>query len=52
MRWNGTIWKPVTRPADIHVLTGVAATSASNAWAVGFYDSAAIPAQTLALHWG
>jgi hypothetical protein len=37
-RWNGTSWKqmaaPVT-PYAIYALSGVAATSASNVWAVG-----------------
>jgi hypothetical protein len=49
-RWNGTSWKqnaaPVT-PSAIYALSGVAATSASNVWAVGgggavTFESAAI----------
>jgi hypothetical protein len=57
LRWNGTTWKTVPSPSPggrtrESVLTGVAASGACSAWAVGFYDSAAIPAQTLALHWG
>jgi len=39
--WNGTAWTHVASPnpsqADATWLSGVAATSASNAWATGFY---------------
>jgi hypothetical protein len=57
LHWNGSTWKTVPSPSPggrtgESVLTGVAASAACSAWAVGFYDSAAIPAQTLALHWG
>jgi hypothetical protein len=43
-RWNGTAWKvqPSANaggPADANALSGVAATSSSNAWAVGDYGS-------------
>ncbi len=57
VRWDGSSWKivpspsPGGRPGE-SVLTGVAASGACSAWAVGYYDSAAVPAQTLALHWG
>ena len=36
-RWNGTAWKqvPSPTPGQFSQLVGVAATSASNAWAVG-----------------
>jgi hypothetical protein len=48
LHWNGTKWKRVPSPSpDSPIgLNGVAATSASNAWAVGFHS-----AQTLILHW-
>jgi hypothetical protein len=38
VRWNGTAWKrvPSPGPAGGDYLLGVAATSARNAWAVGF----------------
>jgi hypothetical protein len=53
--WNGTSWAVASPNPGGHennnVLNGVTALSTSNAWAVGYYDSAAIPAQTLALHW-
>ena len=35
MHWNGTAWKPQARNENLE-LTGVAATSARNAWAVGY----------------
>src|SRR5215472_4972187 len=37
LRWNGTAWKRVPSPglAKVGALNGIAATSASNAWAVG-----------------
>jgi hypothetical protein len=50
--WNGTAWRLVASPnpsSTRNVLNGVAATSASNAWAVGSYDSGTVR-QTLALH--
>ena len=57
VRWNGASWKVVPSPspagrAGESVLTGAAASGACSAWAVGYYDSATVPAQTLALHWG
>jgi hypothetical protein len=53
--WNGSKWKLVPSPNPtglLNVLTGVSATSGSNAWAVGF-DVKNIPHAnfTLALHW-
>jgi hypothetical protein len=51
--WNGTAWKQVPSPnpsVGVNILTGVAATSASNAWAVG-YGSIAMSDQTLIAHW-
>lgn len=54
IRWNGAAWKRVSSPdpelggnAVDDVLAGVAATSSSNAWAVGSFADA----QTLVLHW-
>jgi hypothetical protein len=37
VHWNGTAWKQQPSPSQGHVsdLVGVAATSATNAWAVG-----------------
>ena len=36
VRWNGTAWKRIPSPSPAgSTLYGVAATSASNAWAVG-----------------
>ncbi len=57
VRWDGASWKIVPSPSPggrpgKSVLTGVAASGACSAWAVGYYNSAAVPAQTLALHWG
>ena len=55
--WDGTMWKQVPTPnpggpAGGHALVGVAATSASNVWAVGIYDTGPGAAlQTLAEHW-
>jgi hypothetical protein len=48
LRWNGTAWKqvPSPSPAPSAGLSGVAATSASNAWAVGNTGST-----TLILRW-
>jgi hypothetical protein len=48
VRWNGTAWKqqPSANPAgsnDDNVLHAVAATSASNAWAVGYYGFNSLP---------
>jgi hypothetical protein len=50
--WNGTAWKVQKSPnaggASRDLLDAVAATSASNAWAVGSYDTAG---RTLVEHW-
>jgi hypothetical protein len=52
--WNGATWSQVPSPspgASENELLGVTATSATNAWAVGFYvNSHGIP-QTLVEHW-
>jgi len=57
VRWDGASWKIVPSPSPggrsgESVLTSAAASGACSAWAVGYYGSAAVPAQTLALHWG
>jgi hypothetical protein len=59
--WNGTSWKVVPSPdptgsSDDNALFGVAATSATDAWAVGYDDAATPdggegPPQTLTEHW-
>jgi hypothetical protein len=53
--WNGRAWTRVAAPApagqtDIQ-LNGVAATSSSNAWAVGFFDTSGGLARTVIEHW-
>jgi hypothetical protein len=50
VRWNGSAWKYVASPspAGNSVLTAVAATSASNAWAVGYTRNSN---KTLILRW-
>jgi hypothetical protein len=55
LHWNGTRWRRVPSPnpggsAHDNALTGVAVTSAGNAWAVGSYTSGAVQ-KTLILHW-
>jgi len=56
LHWNGTTWKQVPSPnsgtaSDANVLSGVAAISASDAWAVGTHASRTSAGQTLTLHW-
>jgi len=53
--WNGTDWTRVASPnpggpSGSNVLSGVAATSDTDAWAVGHYDNGTSD-QTLILHW-
>jgi len=53
--WNGTSWKVIKSPnpggpAGDSLLTGVAATSAHNAWAVGKYSSGTLD-RALAVRW-
>jgi hypothetical protein len=53
-RWNGTAWNHVASPnvrATNDQLLGVAATSSSNAWAVGFYYAVPLEEQTLIERW-
>jgi hypothetical protein len=51
--WNGTTWTQVPSPnlGYKSILQGVAATSASNAWAVGYYSNGTQRTQTLIEHW-
>jgi hypothetical protein len=55
VHWNGTRWRQVPSPnpggpANDNALSGVAAISANNIWAVGEYGSGTIT-KTLILHW-
>ena len=52
VRWNGRAWKQVPNPSPGQEpsLSGVAATSASNAWAVGGYLAGSVD-KTLFMHW-
>jgi hypothetical protein len=52
--WNGTTWTQVASPSPgpfRNYLQGVATTSASNAWAVGYYSNGTQRTQTLIEHW-
>lgn len=56
LHWNGSGWKQVASPdpggnSRWNALSGVSATSSSNAWAVGHYVNRFHVAQTLTLHW-
>src|SRR5215831_11385260 len=56
LRWNGTAWMrmPSPAPARVGALNGVAATSASNAWAVGCAGHCFGPmatTTTMIVHW-
>lgn len=55
LHWNGSTWRRVPLPVPAGAaaeLTGVSATSATNAWAVGgFASSGTDPAAGFALHW-
>jgi hypothetical protein len=55
VRWDGSAWKQMTSPnpggaTQNNDLSSVAVTSATDAWAVGDYDSGT-GTRTLALHW-
>lgn len=56
-RWNGSAWKvvPSVNPAsgthETSALSGVVAITASNAWAVGFYEKSTTSFRTLVEHW-
>ena len=51
--WNGTSWSVVKspNPGSGGVLTSVAAVSASNVWAAGYYTNARSAILTLVEHW-
>lgn len=52
--WDGTQWTVTPSPnggTGINFLYGVAAISATDAWAVGYYADGSGPDQPLALHW-
>jgi hypothetical protein len=55
LHWNGSSWKQQSSPntgSAYNELDGVAATSPTNAWAVGYHNNgASTPRQTLILHW-
>ncbi|HEY1916526.1 MAG TPA: hypothetical protein VGH27_13210 [Streptosporangiaceae bacterium] len=56
VRWDGTTWQTVPSPdpggsADNNSLNGVAATSSSNAWAVGSNQGGSGIAQGIIEHW-
>ena len=55
VHWDGSAWKQVTTPnpggsTQSNDLSSVAVTSATDAWAVGDYDTGT-GTRTLALHW-
>jgi hypothetical protein len=54
LHWNGKTWSKVPSPASVasdSAVHGVTATSTTNAWAVGSYNSKSGEDETLALHW-
>jgi hypothetical protein len=57
LEWNGTAWNrvPTPQPASpdggFSTLEGLSASSASNAWAVGWYETSGGAGKTLMLHW-
>lgn len=58
LHWNGTQWSQATTPqpagttsGSIQILAGVACTSASNCWAVGFREPSSGAELNEALHW-
>jgi hypothetical protein len=54
-QWSGTSWSivtsPNTSPTEYNLLSGVTCTSASECWAVGYYNSASGAFQTLIEQW-
>lgn len=55
MHWNGAAWKKVPSPdpggsSNRNILNGIAVTSRTDAWAVGYYDTPAI-SLPLILRW-
>jgi hypothetical protein len=60
LHWNGKAWTQVPSPDPVtvssskltwNVLQGVAATSVSNAWAVGYDETNLLGSKTMILHW-
>jgi hypothetical protein len=58
LHWNGTKWSKIASPnpggtiaSAYNTLNGISAVSATDAWAVGFYNNPAIGDETLVLHW-
>jgi hypothetical protein len=55
LHWNGTTWKTVSVPKlpglGLNSLAAVAATSRTNAWALGSYDDTASVPHIVILHW-
>jgi hypothetical protein len=56
LRWNGAAWTQVPSPqpgtgSDGNALYAVAATSASNAWAVGYSATGPVAQDTMILRW-
>ncbi len=54
--WNGTAWRVVasanaTDPNDFNYLEGVSAASASDVWAVGYYQEPSTDRHALIEHW-
>jgi hypothetical protein len=45
--WTGSQWKLTSLPARNITVVGLAVTSATNAWAVGYTS----PGKTVILHW-
>jgi hypothetical protein len=52
VHWNGKAWRRVSAPHSLDSdMFGVAATSATNAWAVGDYSDGTVTLHTLVEHW-
>lgn len=54
LRWDGSRWTRVASPSRSGAgtqLEGVSTVSATDAWAVGWYYTQAIPGATVILHW-
>ena len=54
VHWDGSAWTQVPSPnagAGINNLVAVRGTSATNAWAVGYFNNNGNKSQTLILHW-
>ena len=54
--WNGKAWRKVASPdpggaSNRNILQGIAVTSRSSAWAVGYYDDSSSIRHTMILHW-